>query len=120
MSLTGFGLAAVTTGLDGAFEFPAAPTSAGAIHVIARRATDDGRESAVARLDALVVDGTTDAGTLTLAPVPVRPRHLTTGLYQSYATRTDGVLHAWGENGNGNLGTGDTQDKLVPTPVAGD
>ncbi len=120
VSLTGFGLAAVTTGPDGAFEFPAAPTSAGAIHVIARRATDDGRESAVARLDAPVVDGTTDAGTLTLAPVPVRPRHLTTGLYQSYATRTDGALHAWGENGNGNLGTGDTQDKLVPTPVAGD
>lgn len=36
----------------------------------------------------------------------------------SYAVAADGTLYAWGSNTNGQLGTGDQDERLVPTAVA--
>ena len=37
--------------------------------------------------------------------------------HSSFAIKTDGTLWAWGYNGYGGLGLGDTTDRLVPTQV---
>lgn len=39
------------------------------------------------------------------------------GNYFSLAVKTDGTLWAWGDNPNGNLGTGNTTDYSIPTQV---
>jgi len=39
------------------------------------------------------------------------------GYYASYAIMSDGTLRSWGENNNGQLGTGNNTDRLVPGPV---
>ncbi len=40
-----------------------------------------------------------------------------TGYYRSSAVRADGSLHAWGTNGDGALGTGNTAAVNEPTPI---
>ena len=41
------------------------------------------------------------------------------GLHHSAAVGEDGSLFVWGTNYHGQLGTGDTDRRLVPTRVAG-
>ena len=42
-----------------------------------------------------------------------------TGGWHNAAVGEDGTLFVWGSGANGQLGTGDTADRLVPTLVAG-
>ena len=41
------------------------------------------------------------------------------GRHHSAAVGEDGALFVWGHDGNGQLGTGDTANRLAPTRVAG-
>lgn len=41
------------------------------------------------------------------------------GVSSAYAKKADSTVFAWGGNANGRLGTGDTNDRNTPTPVAG-
>ena len=56
-----------------------------------------------------------------LYPVPgaakVKPQTLAAGEFHSLAIRPDGTLWAWGRNDYGQLGLGDTTNRLVPTRV---
>ena len=42
-----------------------------------------------------------------------------TGGFHSAAVGEDGALFVWGSGANGKLGTGDTDERLAPTRVAG-
>jgi alpha-tubulin suppressor-like RCC1 family protein len=44
---------------------------------------------------------------------------LTTGQWHGCTVLTDGSVRCWGNNDYGQLGTGDTVSKLVPTQVVG-
>ena len=44
---------------------------------------------------------------------------LTAGNYPTCALLAGGGVDCWGWNGNGELGTGDTSDRLTPTGVTG-
>lgn len=60
-------------------------------------------------------------------PVPTIARSLratpvtsvSCGLYHTLAVAADGALLSWGQNAQGQLGTGDTEDRRVPVQVAG-
>jgi alpha-tubulin suppressor-like RCC1 family protein len=51
---------------------------------------------------------------------PVREAALATGTLHACALDADGVAYCWGGNASGQLGTGDTNPRSAPTPVAGD
>jgi alpha-tubulin suppressor-like RCC1 family protein len=58
-----------------------------------------------------------------LAPGPVSglssPQALSAGAYHSLALLPNGTVQGWGENGDGQVGDGTTEDRNVPTNVAG-
>jgi len=51
-------------------------------------------------------------------PLAQHPR-LSTGLGAAYLVRDDGSLWSWGRNEVGELGQGDTVERLLPSPIAG-
>jgi alpha-tubulin suppressor-like RCC1 family protein len=65
-------------------------------------------------------DGT--SGTDHLVPTPVAGdltfAAVSAGFYQTCGVTTSSVAYCWGYNGNGGLGDGTTDDRLVPTAVA--
>lgn len=46
-------------------------------------------------------------------------KYIAVGNANTFAIKTDGTLWAWGFNGNGELGLGDTASRSVPTQVTG-
>ena len=42
-----------------------------------------------------------------------------TGQWHTCTVLTDGSVYCWGENDNGQLGTGDTSSTLIPAKVSG-
>jgi alpha-tubulin suppressor-like RCC1 family protein len=56
-----------------------------------------------------------------LSPLPVKGltdvEHIWTDTFASFAQKKDGSVYAWGINVRGYLGTGDSEDKSVPTRV---
>ncbi len=65
-----------------------------------------------------VFNGVAEAGKSVLAPAAVPPITLAPGRDHTCAL-VDGGLRCWGSNAFGQLGTGDTNDRPVPTPVTG-
>lgn len=69
----------------------------------------------------LPTPGTVDSNAYT--PVDVSDitdaRHIASGVWYVCAVLSSGALECWGDNGAGNLGTGDRTGHAFPTPVVG-
>ncbi len=72
-------------------------------------------------LGQLGIDGMPDSGTHTPVPVTLpggaRAKQIATGGWTSYVLTSDGVVYAWGRDGNGELGDGSNQNRTTPVAM---
>jgi alpha-tubulin suppressor-like RCC1 family protein len=117
VSLTGLGVSPVATSADGAFTLENVPIAFGSFNLIAITTGPNGRQFAAIAGLAPTVAGITDAGILTLGPVPAPPRYLAGGQAFGLALRQDGSLWGWGDNSAGQLGDGTRTRRLQPVRI---